>query len=107
MERTWWSIDGYGEMHNQDIGVFCKIHEFSVGTVLIRTEYNRDAPRLHAIGKRRQVGVRDAQCRHAHSVAIEYLRWLGLGHINHTDIQAWAFGARLLGAKRRAKHLVC
>ena len=94
-------------MHNQDIGVFCKIHEFPVGTVLIRTKHNRDTPRLDAVSKCGQVGVRDAQCSHADSVAIKDLRWLGLGHINDTDIQARTLGAWLLGAKRRAKHLVC
>src|SRR2546426_12482703 len=73
-------------MHNQDIGVFCKIHEFPVGTVLIRTKHNRDTPRLDAVSKCGQVGVRDAQCSHADSVAIQHLRWLGLGHINDTHI---------------------
>src|SRR5207249_10810267 len=81
--------------------------ELPVGAVLIRTEHNRDAPGLDAVGKRWQVGVRDAQCGNADSVAIEYLCWLGPGHINHTDIQARALGARLLDAKSGAKHLVC
>src|SRR2546427_2054067 len=107
MERARWSVGGDGEMHNQNISVFCEIDEFRVGAVLIRTEHNRDAPRLHAVGKRRQVGMWNAECGHADSVAVEHVRWFGLGHVNDTDIEAWALSARLLDAESRAKHLVC
>src|SRR5262245_40904109 len=97
MERALWSVGGDGEVHDEDAGILCEIDEFRVGTVLIRTEHNRDAPRLDAVGERRQVGVRDAHCSHADSIAIEHRRWLGLGPslyslIAHAYGRGWPAG---------------
>src|SRR6516225_526131 len=53
---------GNGEMHDQYVRALCEFREFRIGAVLVGAEHDRCAPRLDAIGERRDIGVRDSKC---------------------------------------------
>src|SRR5262245_34573227 len=95
---------GNRQVHDQDICTFREHDERGIGAVLIGAEYNRPPPRIHTIGERRNVAVRNSLRRDLESLMFEHCRWALLGHVDYTDLQRDAASGSLACADGATEH---
>src|SRR5665213_848018 len=74
-------------MHDQEIRSLCECGKSWIGPILIGTEYDRLALRLHPIRQSGKISMRYPQSRHLDAVAIEDRCGLGFGHIDIAGIE--------------------
>src|SRR6516164_624783 len=87
------SLDGIGRAHpdgrmrDEDVRTLRKIREARIGAGLVRAVDNGKPLRLHAVGERGEIAVRDTQCRHLDAIPIIDSGRLLLGYVHHTRIK--------------------